>query len=94
MGIPHPDGVAVVAANYGDASHPGWYHNLKADPAARVTIEGDTWDATARLATTGEREEIWAKGVELYPGLIKERGWAGNRQIAAFILKRPCGEPN
>src|ERR1700759_5047459 len=28
MGIPHPDGVAVVATNYGGARHPGWYHNL------------------------------------------------------------------
>lgn len=73
MGIPHPDGVAVVAANYGDARHPDWYHNLKANPAARVTIESDTWAATARLATPGEREEIWEKGVELYPGLTKER---------------------
>jgi deazaflavin-dependent oxidoreductase (nitroreductase family) len=89
LGIPHPDGVAVVAANYGDARHPGWYHNLKAHSAARVTIEGDTWDATARLATPGEREEIWAKGVELYPGLTKERAWAGDRQIEAFVLTRP-----
>jgi deazaflavin-dependent oxidoreductase (nitroreductase family) len=89
LGIPHPDGVAVVAANYGDARHPGWYHNLKANPAASVTIKGDTWDATARLATPGEREEIWANGVELYPGLTKERAWAGERQIEAFVLKRP-----
>jgi hypothetical protein len=36
LGIPHPDGVAVVAANYGDAKHPAWYHNLKANPAATV----------------------------------------------------------
>jgi deazaflavin-dependent oxidoreductase (nitroreductase family) len=47
LGIPHPDGVAVVATNYGAAKHPAWYHNLKANPAATVTIEGDTWDATA-----------------------------------------------
>jgi hypothetical protein len=36
LGIPHPDGVAVVAANYGDAKHPVWYHKLKANPAATV----------------------------------------------------------
>lgn len=76
LGIPHLDGVAVVAANYGDARHPGW------------TIDGDTWGATARIATPGEREAIWKKGVELYPGLTKEQQWAANRQIEAFILKR------
>ncbi|GAB7146530.1 nitroreductase family deazaflavin-dependent oxidoreductase [Mycobacterium riyadhense] len=86
MGIPRPDGVAVVATNYGNAKHPGWYHNLKASPAVKVTMDGGTWDATARLATPVEREEIWAKGVEIFPGLIKERAWAGDRQIEAFIL--------
>lgn len=55
LGIPHPEGVAVVAANYGGARHPGWYYNLKANPLARVTLEGETWDATARLATPDER---------------------------------------
>ena len=50
--------------NYGDVKQPGWYHNLKAHPAATVTIDGDTWDATARIATPGEREKISAKGVE------------------------------
>jgi len=37
LGIPHPDGVAVVAANYGGARHPAWYHNIKANPAVTVT---------------------------------------------------------
>jgi deazaflavin-dependent oxidoreductase (nitroreductase family) len=69
LGIPHPDGVAVVAANYGGAKHPAWYHNLKANPAATVTIEGDVWDATARLATLAERDEIWTKGVKIYGDL-------------------------
>jgi deazaflavin-dependent oxidoreductase (nitroreductase family) len=55
LGIPHPDGVAVVAANYGGAKHPAWYHNLKANPAATVTIDGATWNATARIATPRER---------------------------------------
>jgi deazaflavin-dependent oxidoreductase (nitroreductase family) len=88
LGIPHPDGVAVVASNYGAAKHPSWYHNLKANPAATVTLEGETWDATAHLATPHEREEIWAKGIEIFPGLTKEQAWAGNRHIEGFILKR------
>ena len=35
LGIPHPEGVAVVAANYGGAKHPAWYHNLKANHSDR-----------------------------------------------------------
>ena len=70
-GIPHPDGLALIASNWGGAKHPAWYHNLKANPQATVSIEGDTWHATARRATPRERGEIWAKGVELYPGWAK-----------------------
>jgi F420H(2)-dependent quinone reductase len=36
LGIPHPDGVAVGAANYGDAKRPARCHKLKANPAATV----------------------------------------------------------
>lgn len=88
LAIPHPDGLAVVAANYGGAKHPGWYHNLKNNPAATVTIEGDTWPAIARSPTPIERDEIWAKGVDIYPGLTKEDMWAGDRLIEAFVLTR------
>jgi deazaflavin-dependent oxidoreductase (nitroreductase family) len=77
-----------VATNYGAAKHPAWYHNLKANPTATVTIEGDTWHATGRLATPVERAEIWAKGVEIFPGLTKEQAWARDRHIEAFVLKR------
>ena len=76
-GIPHPDGLALIASNWGGAKHPAWYHNLKANPEATVSMEGDTWHATARPATPGERDEIWAKGLEIYPGLeeVRSAGW-------------------
>lgn len=88
LGIPHPEGVAVVAANYGGAKHPAWYHNLTANPAASVLIEGAAWDATARLANAAERGDIWTRGVAIFPGLAKEQEWAGDRRIAVFILHR------
>ena len=87
-GIPHPDGLALIASNWGGAKHPAWYHNLKAHPEATVTVGRDTWRATARLATPREREEIWAKGVDLYPGWRKYEARAGNRHIEAFVLRR------
>ena len=53
-----------------------------------MTIDGDTWDATARLATPVERDEIWAKGVVFYPGWTKYEARAGERHIEAFVLSR------
>lgn len=87
-GIPHPDGLGLIASNFGGAKHPAWYYNLKANPEARVSIGRDSWRAMARLATPGERDEIWAKGLEIYPGWHKYESRAGERQIEAFILSR------
>lgn len=87
-GIPHRDGMGLIASNFGGLKHPAWYHNLKANPKATVAIGPDSWHATARLATPGERDEIWAKGIEIYPGWRKYETRAGNRHIEAFILSR------
>jgi deazaflavin-dependent oxidoreductase (nitroreductase family) len=88
FGIPHPDGLAVIASNFGDKKHPGWYHNLKANPAVTVASEGDVWPATARLAAPQEFDEIWAKGIQIYPGWQKYVARAGTRQMEAFVLSR------
>ena len=87
-GIPHPDGVGLIASNFGGEKHPAWYYNLKANPKATVSIGRETWPATARLATPGERDEIWAKGVEMYPGWRKYEVRADDRHIEAFVLSR------
>lgn len=89
--IPHRDGIAVVAfvaENEGDGCHPTWYQDLLAVPAAVVTLGGETWLVTARVATPVEREEIWARGAVLHPRLAKEREQGGDRRMTAFILER------
>lgn len=85
-GVPHAEGMGVIASNWGGAKHPAWYHNLKANPACTVAVEGETWEAVARPATETERDEIWAKGLELYPGWRKYEARAGDRKIQAFVL--------
>jgi deazaflavin-dependent oxidoreductase (nitroreductase family) len=87
-GIPHPEGMAVIASNFGGAKHPAWSHNLQANPQATVSVNRDTWRATARPATPRERDEIWVKGLELYPGWRKYEARAGKRHIEAFVLSR------
>jgi hypothetical protein len=63
-------------------------HNLKDNRAATVTIEGDTWHATARLATPIEREEIWTSGDKIYPGL-REGGSVGRRPPHRGVRPHP-----
>jgi deazaflavin-dependent oxidoreductase (nitroreductase family) len=51
----------VVASNYGQDRHPGWYHNLKANPLGRVTVDGVTREIEAYEVTDlAERERLFA----------------------------------
>ena len=49
----------VVASNGGSDRHPGWFHNLTADPAVTVQVGRKSRQATARIAAGQEREELW-----------------------------------
>lgn len=55
---------------------------------AATTVGVAPWHTTARLAAPDERDEIWAKGLELYPGWRKYEVRAGMRHIEAFVLPR------
>jgi deazaflavin-dependent oxidoreductase (nitroreductase family) len=93
-GVPRPEGLGLIASNWGGTTHPAWYHNLRAHPRCTITVEGDTWEGEARPATPEERDEIWAKGLELYPGWRKYEARAGDRTIQAFVVERqPAPRP-
>ena len=40
------------------------------------------------IAEPRERDEIYAKGIEIYPGWRKYEKTAGERHIEAFVLSR------
>jgi deazaflavin-dependent oxidoreductase (nitroreductase family) len=88
LGIPYGDGLGLIASNWAGAKQPGWYHNLRANAEATVTIRGETWRAVARPATDRERDEIWAKGTVYYPAWDKYERRATERRIEAFVLTR------
>jgi deazaflavin-dependent oxidoreductase (nitroreductase family) len=53
------DRLVVFASNVGAAHHPGWYHNLVADPNVTVELGGDRFPATAVVTAGEERERLW-----------------------------------
>lgn len=55
------DAVVVAAANDGGASHPGWYFNLTADPAARVEVMGRTVAVHADELPADEAAVWWQR---------------------------------
>ncbi|WP_410604703.1 nitroreductase family deazaflavin-dependent oxidoreductase [Amycolatopsis sp. lyj-90] len=62
--MPHGDGFAVVASNFGRRAHPDWSANLLAFPKATVTVGNRIAPVTARLLTGAEHDAIW----NLYTG--------------------------
>lgn len=81
------DDVAVIASKGGAPSHPDWFHNLVANPRARVEVGTDTFDVVARVTSGEERVAIWTKQKLAYPGFADyERATKG--EIPVIVLTR------
>lgn len=61
------DAYVVVASVGGADSHPGWYHNLVADPEVEVQVASDVLRATARDAEGDQRERLWRLMADIWP---------------------------
>lgn len=83
-------GVAVIGTRFGSTKHPGWYHNLRADPKATVEIKGERGSYVAREADGDERAEIWRRAAKMYSGYDAYGPRAG-RKIPVMILSPAAG---
>ena len=87
LGLPTAEGLAVIASNFGQQRHPAWYHNLRADPQASVTVDGATRRCRAVEASGDRRAAIWQEGLRVYPGWSQYERRATQRRIAVFVLE-------
>jgi deazaflavin-dependent oxidoreductase (nitroreductase family) len=87
LGLPVPEGLAVIASNYGQERHPSWYYNLRANPDGHVTVAGVTRGFHATEAEGELRKRIWREGLSVYPGWSQYERRAGTRRIAIFVLE-------
>jgi deazaflavin-dependent oxidoreductase (nitroreductase family) len=89
----HHDGerYVIVASKGGAPDNPAWYHNLKANPVARVEVGvktgTQTFEVRAREAEGEERERLFAERVAIAPG-FGEYQRKTSRQIPVMILER------
>jgi deazaflavin-dependent oxidoreductase (nitroreductase family) len=60
--------VAVFASKAGAPTNPDWFHNLRANPDVTAEIGRETRAFRARIALGEERERIWTKQKQDYPG--------------------------
>jgi F420H(2)-dependent quinone reductase len=80
------DRVVLPASFGGRDADPGWYRNLKSNPAVHVQIRGEHLDLTARDATDDERKRYWPKLIRMYPPY---RGYreAADRKIPLVVCE-------
>lgn len=87
--VPYLDGgrIFVFASKGGADTNPDWFHNLVANPDTVVELGTDTFDATARVLTGDERDDVYAKQSAVEPQFAEyQRGTT--RLIPVIELQR------
>jgi len=80
------DDLIVVGSNFGQAHHPAWSGNLRADPHAVVTIGGQAVPAVAEQLSGEEAEGAFQRMVELARNYGEYRSRT-DREIRVFRLR-------
>ena len=86
LGLPTPDGLAVISSNYGQRNHPAWYHNLRANPDTTVQVGSERREVHARAARPEERGRLWERAVDTYAGFGDYQQRA-DREIPLIVLE-------
>jgi deazaflavin-dependent oxidoreductase (nitroreductase family) len=86
LAIPDGAGYILVASNWGQPTHPGWYHNLRANPDCVLTVGGEARRMRARQVTGEERARCWQRALAAYPGYAAYARRAG-REIGVFVVE-------
>jgi deazaflavin-dependent oxidoreductase (nitroreductase family) len=87
LGLPFSGGLGVIASNFGQRRHPGWYYNLRAHPEVEVVVDGVRRRVRAVEADADRRAEIWREGLRVYPGFSQYERRASHRRISVFVLE-------
>jgi len=87
LGVGDGQNIILIASNFGQKNAPGWYYNLKANPRAKIEINGVSRFYRARLVQNPQEYEThWQNAVQLYKGYALYKAIAG-REIPMFVLE-------
>ena len=84
MRVEHDGEYAIVASKGGSPAHPGWYHNLVADPNVMIQDGPEPFDAVVRVVSGAERAAWWERSVAAYPPYAEYQEKT-DREIPVFI---------
>jgi deazaflavin-dependent oxidoreductase (nitroreductase family) len=87
--LPEDEGYVVIASYGGRPHHPDWYLNLRAEPHARVQIDGRAETVTATDLAGDERERLWRRAVDAHAGYVDYQ--ARTERVIPVVLLVPDG---
>lgn len=86
--VPDGDAWAVIASKGGAPHHPGWYHNLVAQPDVEIQVGRERIPVRARVADGEQRARIWARADEVNQGQYTVYQSRTKRPIPVVVLER------
>lgn len=84
MQVEHEGEYAIVASKGGAPEHPGWYHNLVADPDVTIQDGPEPLPFTVRIVDGDERRAWWDRSVAAYPPYAEYQEKT-DRKIPLFV---------
>jgi deazaflavin-dependent oxidoreductase (nitroreductase family) len=80
------DHLVIFGTKAGAPTNPDWYHNLVANPRAKVEVGSDTLEVVAHVAEGEERERLWNRQKHDVPPFADYEQQA-TREIPVVILE-------
>jgi deazaflavin-dependent oxidoreductase (nitroreductase family) len=81
------DAYVVIASKGGAPQHPGWFHNLSAQPDVEIQVGRKRIRVHARVAEGEERSRLWARADEINQGQYVAYQSRTNRVIPVVVLE-------
>ena len=91
--MPMDQNLVLVGSNWGQSAAPGWVHNLRASPSAKVWFRGFVGIMNAREVQGQERAKIWQQLIEFNPQYQRYQDNC-TRLLPVIVLSRPIDRDN
>jgi F420H(2)-dependent quinone reductase len=81
------DAYVVIASKGGDPWHPGWFHNLSAQPDVELQAGRQRIPVRARVAQGEERSRLWGEADKVNKGGYSAYQARTTREIPVVVLE-------
>ncbi|MFT7474198.1 MAG: deazaflavin-dependent oxidoreductase (nitroreductase family) [Verrucomicrobiales bacterium] len=87
MRVEHDGQYALVASKGGADEHPGWFHNLQADPMIMMQDGPEPFQTTTSLVEGDEYDAWWERSVAVFPTYADYKQKT-DRSIPVFVTAK------